>query len=81
MTFKCYELDCNNSKDLNNLLWYREVNDNQAFIIPVPEPCNGIILVGTQSIMYCNKNEEPVLKTPSFLRVRKNGISQFFNVK
>jgi hypothetical protein len=34
LTFKCYELDYNSNKDLNNLLWYKELSDNQAFLIP-----------------------------------------------
>ena len=35
----------------------------------VPEPCGGVILVGTQTITYCNKTDDPVCKTPPFLKV------------
>lgn len=70
--FKVYELEGNNSynvKDLNNLIWHKDINDNQAFIIPVPEPNDGVIVIGTQSILYCNKNDACLQKSPFFLKL------------
>ena len=57
-----------NVKDLNNLIWHRDINDNQAFIIPVPEPNGGVVVIGTQTILYCNKHDYCLQKSPHFLR-------------
>jgi hypothetical protein len=66
-----------NNKEFSNLIWKKEINDNQAFIIPVPEPCEGVIIVGTQSISYLNANNEFLQKAPHFLAV--NLFSFFYS--
>ena len=33
LNLKTYEIDTSFNKDLNNLLWKKEINDNNAFII------------------------------------------------
>lgn len=69
--FKAYELEGSNGfnvKDLSKLTWHKDITDNQAFIIPVPEPCGGVLLIGTQAIVYCNKNDLCLQKSPFFLK-------------
>ena len=69
--FKVYELEQSNSnslKELTSPIWRKEINDSQAFAIPVPGQCGGVLIVGIQSIIYCNKNDEMVQKSPSFLK-------------
>ena len=53
---------------MTNLIWHKDINDNQAFIIPVPEPNGGVLVIGTQSILYCNKNDACLQKSPHFLK-------------
>lgn len=76
LTFKIYEIEnVITCKNLNKLVWSSDIADSQAFIIPVPEPCGGVIIVGTQSITYYNKLNKGSLpnqyymiqKSPNFL--------------
>jgi DNA damage-binding protein 1 len=68
---KVYELELESNKELSNLLWKKDINDNHAFLISVPSPHTGVILVGSQAISYFNPNYEPVQKSPNFLTVSK----------
>ncbi|CAF0930077.1 unnamed protein product [Brachionus calyciflorus] len=64
---KAYNID-QNIKEISNPIWKKEINDNQAFLIAVPEPYGGIIVVGSQSINYFNlTSNNATIKSPSFL--------------
>lgn len=34
----------------------------------MPEPCGGVLLIGTQAVIYCNKNDVCLQKSPFFLK-------------
>lgn len=78
LILKIYEVETN-AKELGNIMVKKDIHDNQAFLIAVPKPYAGVIVVGSQAIMYVNGKSNDggnnssssggsnVHKSPSFL--------------